>query len=97
MFPAAGSAHARIAAPSMPVFRLMTFSSANRLLLPCLLFPCVLLVSGCASHMNEIPLVNAGFEEAGDTHNPVPGWRLTQHAGAPAYAMSIDTDTAAAG
>ncbi len=46
---------------------------------------------------SDIPLVNAGFEEAGDAHDPVPGWRLTQHAGAPAYDMSIDTETAAAG
>ncbi len=97
MFPAVGIAHARIAAPSIPVFRLMPFSSVKQLLLSYLLLPCMLLISGCTSHVSEIPLVNAGFEEAGDARNPVPGWRLTQHAGAPAYDMSIDTETAAAG
>ena len=76
----------------------MTFSSAKRLLPRCLLLlPLVWLAASCVSHTSEIPLVNAGFEEAGDTRNPVPGWRLNQHAGAPAYDMSIDTETAASG
>jgi hypothetical protein len=75
----------------------MTRSSKKRLLLSWLLFPTLLCVGGCHSSTGEIPLVNAGFEEAGDAQNPVPGWRLNQHAGAPAYDMSIDTATAASG
>jgi hypothetical protein len=75
----------------------MTRSSKKRLLLSCLLFPGFLCVGGCNSSPTEISLVNAGFEEAGDAQAPVPGWRLNQHAGAPAYEMSIDTKTVASG
>ena len=58
---------------------------------------CALLLSGCGAHTGEIPLVNAGFETQGASHDAVPGWRLAQHAGAPAYEMSVDTQAAAEG
>jgi hypothetical protein len=56
-----------------------------------------LAVCACAPHDREIALVNPGFEAAAAGGETVPGWRLAQHAGAPAYAMSIDTATAASG
>ena len=86
-------AHARIAAPPMRSVSSMRYSSVIRLLLPT-----ILLLSGCASHTTDVPLANAGFEETGgDAQHPIPGWNLAQHAGAPAYEMAVDTQTAASG
>ena len=41
-------------------------------------------------------LENPGFEMAGGDHN-IPGWNLSQHAGDPAYDMTVDTTIAATG
>jgi len=75
----------------------MTSPSTKRLSPLCLLVVGPLLLGGCGSRSNEIPLVNAGFEQTGDAQDPVPGWRLNQHAGSPAYEMTIDPTTAASG
>jgi hypothetical protein len=44
----------------------------------------------------KLDVVNAGFEEPG-TPNRIPGWTLSQHAGAAAYEMTEDATTPFAG
>jgi hypothetical protein len=44
----------------------------------------------------DIPVANAGFEEPG-THDRIPGWTLSQHAGPQAYEMTQDATAPFAG
>lgn len=44
----------------------------------------------------QIPLINAGFEEAGGADN-IPGWHTAQHAGEKSYEMTVDAKGAAKG
>ena len=44
----------------------------------------------------SIVLENPGFEMPGADHD-IPGWNLSQHAGDPAYDMTVDTSIAATG
>lgn len=44
----------------------------------------------------DIPVANAGFEEAGSPDR-IPGWTLSQHAGAQAYEMTQDATAPFAG
>lgn len=44
----------------------------------------------------QIVLENPGFEMPGADHD-IPGWNLAQHAGDPAYDMTVDTSVVATG
>ena len=69
-----------------------------RLSLWLLLCLAALALCACTHGSHEIALDNPGFETTdGAVQNAVPGWRLAQHAGAPAYEMSIDMQAAASG
>jgi hypothetical protein len=61
---------------------------------PIFLFFCALLIGGCATRNAEVALVNPGFEAAPDAQHPIPGWTLSQHAGAQAYEMTLDSQEA---
>lgn len=47
----------------------------------------------CPAALAEtLPLKNPGFEEVSQVPGSVPGWVLSQHAGAPSYEMVLDTE-----
>ncbi|OJY88757.1 MAG: hypothetical protein BGP25_13295 [Lysobacterales bacterium 63-13] len=66
----------------------------------CLMVKCVLLVAGLLMvggvAAAEIPLKNAGFEQA-IVGTRIPGWSRTQHAGVGAYVVSTDSNDPAHG
>ena len=53
---------------------------------------CTITGSASAAKVSEITLANPGFEaQSTDTQNPIPGWRLSQHAGPISYESKLDT------